>query len=505
MENDITQKPQDYKAIIPKTIKDNLDLLVPVKEVNGESQTYIYLKPIWEKEKAIAKYLYDRREHKDVKGDCNDEDIIKAEEDLRRLTGKSLILDDSQKEAVKSAFNHKITVITGSGGTGKSTICRCIYYLAHEKGLSVRMMSPTGKAAQVLSDKTKGHAATIHRSLKMMPGEDYGREDIKEDIVIVDEFSMVGLDTLFAVLNALEENLWCNIVFVGDSNQLPSVSPGNFLSDIVEADCANVVMLEQIHRQDENSYISLIANDIAESKRVEEIPAEASDIKWIDINPNTFADRMPDVIKKYMKKRDINDLQIMAPMYRGDCGVNKINEEIQKMMAELNGTQDKYLKKHFKLFHVGDRVIQTKNNYDKQIFNGDMGIVVDLGRKVLDPSKSDQKEDFIVVNFYGDDITFFGDDEISNLQLAWCITVHKYQGSQSPYIIFVMAGEAHNMMSKELVYTAFTRAEKFLCIYGNIKMLRKAPHESVVKKRYTNMVNIVKEMRENRKILQVME
>jgi len=494
---------KEYADSINSVIRSNLKTFVPVRDKSDGSKTYLYLRYIWEKEKAIARYLYDRSQYDHSKAEWTEQHIGMAEEDIQKITGLNIALDDTQKEAIKSSFQNKITVITGGGGTGKSTICRCIYYLAIEQGLSVRLMSPTGKASQVLSNKTQGPAATIHRSLKMMPGEDFAREDISEDIIIIDEVSMVGIDTMFAILNAMEENMWGNIIFVGDSNQLPSVSPGNFLSDIIDSGCANVIRLDRIHRQSEKSYISYMANEIAKGK-VMDVPADADDVKWHSVSPNEFGSVIHKVVENFMEHHDIEDMQIMAPMKKGSCGVYQINEIIQKMMAERNGNQEKKLKKGFKLLYVGDRVIQTKNNYDKMIFNGDMGVIRDVGRKAIDPSSSDQKEDFVEVDFYGDHITFLG-VEIDQLQLAWCVTIHKFQGSQAPYVILVLPYEARIMMNKELVYTGFTRAEKFLALYGSIDMLRIAPQKSAIKKRYTNMNKLIEEIRSNRSILQVLE
>jgi len=494
------QNAASYLNEVANVLRDNKDLFTAVRVKDGNA--YIYLTSIWKKEKAIAEFIYNRCNYEKKKTECTDQDIDMAEKDLIKVTGKNITLDDTQKQAVKSAFNHKVTIITGGGGTGKSTICRCIYFLAKQKRLSVRLMSPTGRAAQVLSDKTKGQASTIHRSLKMIPGDDLAKEQISEDIITVDEFSMVGIDTLYPMLHAMEENEWGNLIFVGDSNQLPSVSPGNFLSDIIESGCANVVKLDRIHRQDENSYISLLANKLAKGNSIE-IPENASDLKWYDVNPDTFSNSIRDFVNYFIAKKDIADLQILAPMYKGKCGVNAINEVIQEMMAEINNTTDQFLKREFKYFHKGDRIIQTKNNYNKQIFNGDMGTIVDLGQKVIDRKKSDVKEDYVIVEFYNDEIMFIG-DEINELQLAWCITIHKYQGSQSPYVVFMMTAEARNMMTKELVYTAFTRAEKYLIIYGNKQMLQIAPQKSVIKERYTNLKNMIIEMKENRKILEVL-
>ena len=494
----------EYYELIPKCIKDNLNDFAAIKNLH-ENNSFIYLKEIWDKEKFIASNIYHKGKAKVSTDECTEEDLVDAEKDVSNFSNIEIKLDETQKEAIKSAFENKVTIITGSGGTGKSTICRCIFHLAEERKLRVRMMSPTGKAAQVLASKTSYPAETIHRSLKLKPGDELPRESIAEDIIIIDEISMVGIDTMFAVMVAMEENVWGNIIFVGDSNQLPSVSPGNFLSDIIKSGCVNVVKLDRIHRQDENSYISLLADNIAKGKTVS-VPEDATDIEWHDItSTSTFEDKIRGVIRGFIDNGyNIDDLQIISPMYKGSCGVNRINESIQNLMADINGTQENHLMRNFNTFHVGDRVIQTKNNYDKEIFNGDMGQITELGRKVIKPDSSDAEDDYMTVRFYDDNHTYIG-DEIEQLKLAWCITVHKFQGSQSPNIIFVMAEEARILMSKELLYTAMTRAEKNLQIYGHMNMFKLAPTKSVVRKRYTNMNNLIIEMKESRKIFQVLE
>ena len=492
-----------YLSLIPGCLKENLNIFAVIKDVQTKA-TFVYLKEVWEQEKFIAKSLYLRSQLPKGRFNCTDEDIDRAEKDVSRFSGFSITLDATQKEAIKTVFDNKVSIITGGGGTGKSTICRCIFELAKEKNMSVRMMSPTGKAAQVLETKTGCGASTIHRGLKMIPGDEKAKEDITEDILLIDEISMCGIDTMNALFTALVTNEWANIVFVGDKNQLPSVSPGNFLSDIIASGCANVVTLDKIHRQSENSYISLLANEISRGKIVE-IPEQALDIRWHDLTVDTFHQDLIHFIDKYLASgNDIDDLQIISPMKKGLCGVFKLNEIIQEKMAHLNDTLEDCLQKQFSKFYIGDRVIQIENNYDKMVFNGDMGTITDLGERIKDPLKSDVKERFITVQFYKEEITFWG-DEIDQIQLAWCITVHKFQGSQAKNIIFVMASEAQIMMSKELVYTAFTRAEKQLDIFGHSNMLRIAPTKSVVRVRYTNLRRIIESYKTKQLLLKSLE
>jgi exodeoxyribonuclease V alpha subunit len=474
-------------------------MFVAVKDVK-ENISFIYLKMIWEREKFVAETLHSRSMIPS-KYQCSDIDLEEAEKNISFFLGREIKLDETQKQAIRSVFENRISVITGGGGTGKSTICRCIYFLARKKNLTVNMMSPTGKAAKVLSERTGGTATTIHRGLGIGPDDVLPSQSIEQEILLVDEISMAGIDTMYALMVAIESNPRANIVFVGDKNQLPSVSPGNFLSDIIKSDCANVVTLDRIHRQDEDSYISLIANDIAKGI-VTMIPDNAKDITWTDLNNNTIEKEIVEFVDDYIKDGDIEDLQILSPMKNGSCGVNKLNEIVQQKMATVNGQTGKVLEREFKKFHIGDRVIQTKNNYEKEVFNGDMGFITDLGERIQDPKKSDRKEKFITIDFGDREVFYYGKD-IDEVMVAWVITVHKFQGSQSKDVIMMLSSEASIMMNKELVYTGFTRAEKHLYIYGSEQMYRLAPSKSAVKRRFTNLNNLIKQLKTGEKILKV--
>lgn len=494
----------EYRSLIPAVIKNNPSLFVAVRDlVHVPNHIYIYNRIMWDKEKYVADQLFHRSIGKNEVGEIEENSLMEAEIDAGKFSRKSIILDDTQKEAIRSAFKNRVTVITGSGGSGKSTICRCIYYLAKNKGLSVRMMCPTGKASKVLADKTGAVATTIHRALKIKPNDELPRENIEDDLIIIDEVSMVGLDTMYPLFKAMDSNIWANIVFVGDPNQLPSVSPGNMLFDIINSGCANVVKLDKIHRQSEHSYIPLLANDISQGKCVE-IPQDATDISFKTvINAEETVDMVKESIKNFLDEgNDIEDLQVMSPMYKGFGGIIAINSGIQEMMADIHGTKDDCIQGEFSKFYVGDRVLQMVNNYDKEIFNGDMGTVIEVGEKVMDSTKNDKPEKYMLVDFYGDRYTYSG-ESIKELKVSWCCSVHKYQGSQTPNVIFIMLNEAMVMMNKELVYTAMTRASKKLEIYGHRQLFRFAPTKSVTRKRLTNIVNIVQELRESRKILQI--
>jgi exodeoxyribonuclease V alpha subunit len=271
----------------------------------------------------------------------------------------------------------------------------------------------------------------------------------------------------------------------------------------MESGCANVVRLDNIYRQDENSFIPILANDISLGKVVD-IPPNATDIKWNNLSSSdTWDISLRRVVKDFISENNVDDLQIIAPMYKGIFGINKTNEIMQDLMADINDVKSEPFHRGFMTLYVGDRVVQCVNDYEKSIFNGDIGKVIEAGRKATNPN-SDEQKDYVTVNFYGDNITYIG-DEIEDIRLAWALSVHKFQGSQSNYVICILPNEASNMMSRELNYTALTRASKRLDIYGHMSVFRLSPTRSAIRKRYTNMNNMIKELRDNQKIFKILE
>jgi exodeoxyribonuclease V alpha subunit len=489
--------PGNYVEILPSEIKRADGDFIAVRDIPNK-MSFVYRKEVWQREKFIAETLSNRNLLKS-KFPCSEGDIIEAEGDVSLYLERDISLDGTQADAIKSAFKNRVTVITGGGGTGKSTICRCIFFLAKSKKMSVKMMSPTGKAAKVLSERTGGSATTIHRGLNIDQDSGLPEKEVNEDILLVDEISMAGLDTMYALMVAIESNPRANIVLVGDKNQLPSVSPGNFLSDLIDSGCANVVKLDRIHRQSEDSFISIIANKISTGVSPR-IPENASDITWKNLSQDRIEEDIENFIEPYLENDEMEDLQVISPMKKGKCGVHRVNEVIQKVVSEYNGKSDRYIEVGFNKFFIGDKVIQTRNNYDKDVFNGDMGYIYSFGERARDLAKNDKKEKFIGVDFSGKKVYYYS-EEIDDIILAWAITVHKFQGSQSRDIAMIIAPEATVMMNKELIYTGFTRAEKNLYIFGSETTYGMASSRSAVRKRFTNLNNIIKDCRSKDKVL----
>lgn len=489
----------DYNPIIVDIFKK--DFVIYGNKINNVA--YVYIPNLYKKEEMCSKFLADISKLESMyKGVCKDEDIKKAQDEASLfLQNNDLEFDENQKKAIKSAFDHKLTVLTGGGGTGKSTICRAICKIAKANGLEITLFAPTGQAAKVLENKTSLGASTIHRGLGLIPGQGksivvnpFSVEDttIRSELLIVDEFSMVGTDLLPYVFSAIISSSTTNIILVGDPQQLPSVSPGNNLHDIINCGCANVVKLEKIYRQSEKSFISIIANEVAHGD-VPGIPLDSDDFFWCDINDSELAmKKIEEIAEECNEKNELRDLQVISSIYARSCGVDAINLRFQDMFTR----SENFIMHEKRAFFLGDRVMHVVNNYQKGVFNGNIGYIVDLGYKIVDPTRTDVPSYYAVVEFEGKLISgtkgkmiTYENDEISELRVAWCSTVHKFQGGQKKYVVFVMLNDHRNMMSRELVYTAYTRAEKKLFVIGTYDMLALASRRSIIAARHTNLQN----------------
>ena len=392
----------------------------------------------------------------------------------------SITYEDSQIAAITRAVNNNIFILTGGPGTGKSTVSKAILDILEEKGLAVLLASPTGRAAKRLSEATGRDATTIHRMLKYIPRQGFTYNRFKPldcDAVLIDEASMIDINLMEALLDAIP--LFAKVIFVGDCDQLPSVGPGNVFRDMIDSGTIPVGRLTTIHRQKAGSKIIELAHDVNHGKQLSEDFADNStDVSFVQTkDPQKAADLAVEKTRELIKTKKIslNDFQVLCPMIDRpvECGMAAMNarlqEELNKDGKPIGDTG----------FRVGDKVMQLKNNYDKDVFNGDVGFIA--WESELDHSffvKFIDREKEKIVNY----TCMEAKDQ---LRLSYACTVHKSQGAEYPYVILIFENVYYKMMTRNLLYTAITRSSKNLFIYGDLTALNEASANNKIEPRYT--------------------
>lgn len=392
----------------------------------------------------------------------------------------------SQKEAIKGAMENGVEIITGGPGTGKTTIINCITEIFEKYSLTVMMAAPTGRAAKRMTETTGREAKTIHRLLEMGINEqeddmlfNKGEESPLEcDVVIVDEASMIDITLMNNLLRAI--SLGTRLIIVGDVDQLPSVGPGNVLRDLIESNCVKVVRLKDIFRQSEKSMITLNAHKInngempilnEKDKDFYFIRCEEQN-KIMDTLIQLIDTRLPKFNKNWNKRSDI---QILSPMRKGILGVSNLNKMLQSVLNPPDKSKDEKEVRDI-IFRVGDKVMQTKNNYSLKwtrisgygeneglgIFNGDVGFIEEINHDNNTVSIIfDDERRVVYDNIYLDEI-----------DLAYAITIHKSQGSEFPVVIMPVFNGPPLLMNRNLFYTGITRAKKLVVLVGSIKAMK---------------------------------
>ncbi len=395
-------------------------------------------------------------------------------------TGKTLA--PSQRAALEQALAHRLVVITGGPGVGKTTLVNSLLLILRAKKVRCQLCAPTGRAAKRLAEVTGMEARTIHRLLEVQPGKGFTRHEshpLDTDLLVVDETSMVDVPLMAALLRALPPR--AHLLLVGDIDQLPSVGPGMVLRDLVNCGRVPVVRLTEVFRQAAGSRIVANAHLINEG-RMPEISRESADSDFYFIEreaPDRIADTLLEVVKERIPARfqlDLRDIQVLSPMNRGSLGIRELNQRLQR---ELNppGPGKPAVEKYGCLFQVGDKVIQTENNYDKEVFNGDIGLITGIDQEERElKARFDQRE--VVYDFV----------ELDELSLAYAITIHKAQGSEFPAVVIPLATQHYLLLQRNLIYTGVTRGKKLVVLIGQPKALSMAVRNQEIRLRHSGLL-----------------
>lgn len=404
----------------------------------------------------------------------------------------NLNIEYSEKQllAISSVFNNNINIITGGPGTGKTTIINAITKIYSEKypKNSIALIAPTGKAATRMSEVTKMKAQTIHSLIGINVNDDKTKfnafNKLEEKLIILDEASMVDIETFSKLLDAIK--LDTKFVIVGDANQLSSVGPGQVLNDLIISKKIPIIKLDVIQRQSENSHIIKLANDVLDGKLDKEMfKTKFDDFEYYQISDLQSFSALDALLKKELVKYNRDDIQIITPRRSISNGlinstVNNINKHVQPI---FNDCKTFLFSNGFHKFYLRDRIINNENIHDKLVANGDQG-TLEL------PIFKKRKLDKIGIDFYGNMVEFEG-DELKKIDLAYATTVHKSQGSEYKLVILFILPEHGQMIAKRLIYTAITRAKEKLIICGNFDYISNAILNEEFERRNTNLVRLI--------------
>jgi exodeoxyribonuclease V alpha subunit len=393
----------------------------------------------------------------------------------------SIQLADSQKEAIRLALSSKLLVITGGPGVGKTTLVKSILTIMTVKGVKPLLCAPTGRAAKRLSESTGLEAKTIHRLLEINPmnGQFKRNADnpLECDLLVADECSMIDVPLANQLLKAVATRT--AVILVGDVDQLPSVGPGQFLTDLIDSGVVPVIRLTEVFRQAATSRIVRSAHQINRGV-FPSLPekGEASDFYLVAAEePEVIAQTVVDLVQTRLPRKfevdSIRDIQVLCPMNRGITGARGINQALQ---AVLNPPGEHSVDKFGNRFSVGDKVMQIENNYDRDVFNGDIGFVTGV----------DQDDEVLAVVFDGRVVSYpFG--ELDELVLCYATTIHKSQGSEYPVVVIPISTQHYMMLKRNLIYTGITRGKRLVVLVGQKRALAMAVKGKQVERRWSKL------------------
>ena len=436
-------------------------------EDSAPGETAVYLPPFWFAETGTAKRL---------KQIFSSPPSVKVkpqglEERIRRVTG--LNYDPVQMDAIRCAAGSKILILTGGPGTGKTTTTLGILTAFRQAGAKILLAAPTGRAAKRLSETTGMEARTIHRLLEFKPPEGCQKNEqnpLEGDVLILDECSMIDIMLMYSLLKAVPDSM--TLIFVGDVDQLPSVGAGNVLRDLIDAGVFPVVRLTKIFRQAAASRIITNAHRINRGRMPDLSNGKQSDFFFLEEeDPETAAQEIVRLVKERLPRAyGTRDIQVLTPMQRGAVGAANLNQVLQAALnADAAG-----LRRGGTDYRLHDKVMQIRNNYDKEVFNGDIGTVCRVN--------TEDRE--LTVSFDGREV-LYDVTELDELVLAYAATVHKSQGSEYPIVVMPVLMTHYVMLQRNLVYTGVTRAKKLMVMIGSTKALALAVRNVTVTRRNT--------------------
>lgn len=476
------------------------------QKIQPEQETRVYLTKFYYMELNCARMLHDLN----LKADVEPNELRKK---IRRIMKKEKFeLDEKQVEAVCQAVSNGVLVLTGGPGTGKTTTINAMIQYFEEEGLEVLLAAPTGRAARRMKEATRCEAQTIHRLLGVTVVEENessymsferGEDNpLEADAVIIDEASMVDITLLYSLLRAIAAGT--RIIFVGDVDQLPSVGPGNCLSDIIESGCFPVVKLDQIFRQASESDIVMNAHRINRGE-YPVMDKKSKDFFFFEgDDPKDILGIMYYLINnglaEYVNAAS-SEIQILSPVKKGPLGVEHINYVLQMSMNPKAADKDE-IEWNDRIYRVGDKVMQIKNNYNLEweipddygsryltgsgVYNGDIGVIRDINKSL----------NALKVEFEEGKLVEYSFQELSELEHAYAITIHKSQGSEYPAVLIPLLSGSKLLYTRNLLYTAITRAKKCVCLVGSKAMIQQMVDNNQENRRYTTLAKRIRDLRE---------
>ena len=452
-------------------IEGQIQALIQKKKIYIEGD-FLFIPLLVNSEKGIAESIM--RLQTEVQAE--DEQVLNTISELKEEM--AITYSPEQEEAIKMALKQPVSIITGGPGTGKTTVVQGIlkaYGLLHhlsldptkyatsEKPFPIALAAPTGRAAKRMTETTGLKASTIHRLLGYGVDGVFQHDEFSQldyDLIIIDESSM--LDTLLAFQLFQSIKTGAQVILVGDDNQLPSVGPGQVLKDLIESGAIPLTRLLTVHRQAQDSSIISLAHAVKNNHLPDDLRVKKPDRLYVEATHQQIPVYLKQIVENAISKGyTANEVQVLVPMYRGDCGIDSLNVMLQEIFNPPDEQNKREMTFGQRIFRIGDKVLQLANQPETGVMNGDVGEVIGISYK----NENDDKEEKLIACFDMKEVTYKKGD-LQNLTHAYCVSVHKSQGSEYPIVILPMTHAYHVMLQKKLIYTAITRAKRSLIVIG---------------------------------------